>query len=111
MMIASALFFQGRIWQHGDQDSARALLQISLAAVCGLLILAGLLTPVVGIVSALGAASIAIADFSRAASAPAIMTSLVSVAVVLLGPGAWSLDAKLFGPREILIPPRRQAER
>jgi uncharacterized membrane protein YphA (DoxX/SURF4 family) len=34
----------------------------------------------------------------------ALVMSVVGVAVVLLGPGALSLDAHLFGPREIVVP-------
>jgi uncharacterized membrane protein YphA (DoxX/SURF4 family) len=34
-----------------------------------------------------------------------ILTACVAAALVLLGPGALSLDAKLFGRREIIIPP------
>jgi uncharacterized membrane protein YphA (DoxX/SURF4 family) len=31
----------------------------------------------------------------------------VAVAIVFLGPGGFSLDARLFGLREIIIPPRQ----
>jgi hypothetical protein len=34
----------------------------------------------------------------------ALVMSVVAVAVVLLGPGALSLDSHLFGPREIIVP-------
>jgi uncharacterized membrane protein YphA (DoxX/SURF4 family) len=30
----------------------------------------------------------------------------MAIAIVLLGPGAFSLDSRLFGRREIIIPPR-----
>ena len=33
--------------------------------------------------------------------------AMLSVAIFLLGPGAFSLDAVLFGRREIVIPPAR----
>jgi uncharacterized membrane protein YphA (DoxX/SURF4 family) len=33
----------------------------------------------------------------------ALMTVAVGVAIALLGPGAFSIDARLFGPREIVI--------
>jgi uncharacterized membrane protein YphA (DoxX/SURF4 family) len=42
---------------------------------------------------------------------PAILTACVAAALVSLGPGALSLDAKLFGRREIIIPPASQPPR
>jgi uncharacterized membrane protein YphA (DoxX/SURF4 family) len=33
-----------------------------------------------------------------------ILIGVVALAVVLLGPGALSIDARLFGRREIIIP-------
>jgi hypothetical protein len=39
----------------------------------------------------------------------AILAAIMAAAIVFLGPGAFSLDARLFGRREIIIPqaPRR----
>jgi hypothetical protein len=35
----------------------------------------------------------------------AALVALIAAALVLLGPGALSLDARWFGRREIIIPP------
>jgi uncharacterized membrane protein YphA (DoxX/SURF4 family) len=40
-------------------------------------------------------------------SLSAIDLAVMSAALVLLGPGSFSLDARLFGRRKILIPPGR----
>jgi uncharacterized membrane protein YphA (DoxX/SURF4 family) len=39
-------------------------------------------------------------------AAPSILVEVVALALVLTGPGAWSIDARRFGFREIAIPPR-----
>ena len=44
------------------------------------------------------------ADVLRLGVPAALMTIAVAVAIALLGPGAFSIDAHLFGPREIVIP-------
>jgi hypothetical protein len=36
-----------------------------------------------------------------------VLALLLSFAVAMLGPGAYSLDAKLFGRRVVLLPPQR----
>ena len=38
----------------------------------------------------------------------ALMTTVVAVSLALLGPGAYSIDALLFGRKEISIPPTRK---
>lgn len=74
----------------------------------GLLLAVGLLTPVAG----LGVACLLLVAHCLTAprGAPDLSTVLLAggcVALTLLGPGAWSLDAWLFGRREIVVPRRR----
>jgi hypothetical protein len=38
----------------------------------------------------------------------AVLSAVIAVAVICLGAGALSLDARLFGRREIIIPPVHQ---
>ena len=84
---------------------------IGLTAVAsGALLLIGFLTPIVGMLVGLGSAGIAL-------SWPAptlhlldswlvtVFVVIMAAALVFLGPGACSLDCRLFGRREILIPP------
>jgi hypothetical protein len=45
-----------------------------------------------------------------AASEPSVAVVVaVALALVLLGPGAYSLDARFFGLRQIIIPPTRSS--
>jgi uncharacterized membrane protein YphA (DoxX/SURF4 family) len=81
----------------------------SLAIASGLALLAGFLTPIAGSLTGLGAAGIILSWFSIPSGEleTKLMSSLIvvmAVAITLLGPGALSLDARLFGRREIIIP-------
>jgi uncharacterized membrane protein YphA (DoxX/SURF4 family) len=83
----------------------------ALGGIAGsLLLLLGFLTPLVSVLVFLGAIFVA---FSHLRSLPtdlhnvdpsAICCILVAAAVAFLGPGAFSLDARMFGRREIIIP-------
>jgi uncharacterized membrane protein YphA (DoxX/SURF4 family) len=81
-----------------------------LAVASGALLLIGFLTPAAGMLVALGAIGVALSWFPAPASnlfdakLPTVLVVVVAVALVFLGPGALSLDARLFGRREIIIP-------
>jgi uncharacterized membrane protein YphA (DoxX/SURF4 family) len=42
------------------------------------------------------------------ASLPALLIAVMAAALGLIGPGAWSVDARMFGYRQIIIPPRER---
>ena len=79
----------------------------TISIVAGALLIVGLITPL--------ASALVIAGYSglvsslplmpsHAAGAAAIQTIIGALAIALLGPGAFSLDSRLFGRREIIIP-------
>jgi uncharacterized membrane protein YphA (DoxX/SURF4 family) len=89
----------------------------AVAIAAGLALLIGFLTP-------FASASITIGCLVMSVSSPlvpmpnehiSILTAFdlaaISIALVLLGPGAFSLDARLFGRREIIIPEGRRPTR
>lgn len=63
-------------------------------------LLVGFMTPVVAISITVGAAALALSGVLQTS----IETIVLAIAVSLLGPGAFSLDARMFGRREILLP-------
>jgi uncharacterized membrane protein YphA (DoxX/SURF4 family) len=82
----------------------------AVAVVTGALLIVGLVTPVSSAVAAaavVGLASSVLPSPSGDAfgpGAPALALTLAAVALALIGPGAFSVDAALFGRREITIP-------
>ena len=84
-----------------------------VAGLSGSLLLIGLMTPVAGALAALDVAGIALgwlpAPFAHrlGLGGNAVLPAIVAMAIAFLGPGAISVDAALFGRREITIPPLR----
>lgn len=76
----------------------------------GALLLAGLMTLFVALLVAAGAIGVALSLIPSPGqdlfdSYSAIINLIVlSIAIAFLGPGAFSLDARMFGRREITIP-------
>jgi putative oxidoreductase len=67
----------------------------SVAIAAGLLLLAGLFTPMAGSIGA--AATLGMALSAPDDLAAHILLGGVCGAIVMTGPGAWSIDARLFG--------------
>lgn len=85
-----------------------------LATIIGLALLAGLFTPIAGALAATGnlafglwsLANGGVAEPSRLMNFACL--TVISLSLLFLGPGAFSLDARLFGRREIIIPESRR---
>lgn len=71
---------------------------------CALAIVMGLATPIASILAAIVEAIVLYAHGSLSALHPSAPI-VISVALALLGPGAWSIDARLFGRRLVEFDP------
>lgn len=111
--VAAVVSGAASLLESAPAPTAGAMV-IGLAAVgCGVLLLIGFLTPGAAVLTALGSAG------ATLPGCPALTASLfeakptagflivMAVAILLLGPGAFSVDCLLFGRREIIIPASR----
>jgi len=96
--VAAAFFLDGPLQAAGIFARSDVVLRAVLAAALGL----GVLTPLTALLSCV----LAIVDVAQlgAMQAPvALLTIVNAIALGLLGPGAYSLDARLFGRRVLVV--------
>ena len=84
----------------GDLSNSTHLLECCVAGGVVVLLWIGFWTPV----AALAAAAIQIALMypGQRMDSSVVVSAAVGVALAMLGPGAWSLDARLFGRKRIV---------
>lgn len=93
---------------HRFDFSSNALYWVIVSSICliSLGLIAGFLTPILAIIASIGAVVNLLLP-----GAPIdevyILRTLTSAALVFLGPGAYSVDARLFGLRVTVVPPRK----
>ena len=103
VLVGGALINLGFAAPASETHAELFALQI-LGAAAGLLILAGLWTPVSGVLAGMLEAWIA---FTQSGSQPlATILAGMAISLAMIGPGAWSIDARLYG-RKQLLPPER----
>jgi len=73
-----------------------------IGALAGVLLIAGMWTPVAGVVAACAEAWVAASSTPHPAIPAAL--AVLGVTLALIGPGAWSVDARLYG-RKHFVPP------
>jgi uncharacterized membrane protein YphA (DoxX/SURF4 family) len=81
----------------------------AFSAALGILLLVGLWTPIAAWLVALYALGHALA--LSADRCHCIMVGILGVALALLGPGVWSIDARLIGWRRLDMRDRKPADR
>jgi putative oxidoreductase len=108
LLTAAALIRFGIVSLVEAPPLATAVLQI-IGVVLGILLLIGLWTPVSGALTAVVTMGIAIAQYFSHSGDPWIPTILAALgaALAMIGPGAWSIDARLFGRKHIEFPERQ----
>jgi putative oxidoreductase len=106
--VGSALMYLCVTRLVGTAEAPIAVAQDFIEAAGGIFLLAGLWTPVMGALIAIDELWIA---FSLDSSQPDsrlihIFLAVLTAGVAMLGPGAWSIDARLFGRKRFKMEDR-----
>ncbi|HEX8266068.1 MAG TPA: hypothetical protein VF596_11720 [Pyrinomonadaceae bacterium] len=109
-MLGIAALGQGGIYLSGRENplSLGKALGIMLC-VAGFSLFIGFLTPFCAAVVFLSSALSVLSSIQREnLEISTFCLAIISAALILLGPGAFSADARIFGKREIIIPERER---
>ena len=77
------------------------VLQI-VGAAAGLLVLGGLWTPLAGVLA--GIVEVWIGLSQPGIQSSAFILATLGISLAMIGPGAWSIDARLYGRKQLLPP-------
>jgi uncharacterized membrane protein YphA (DoxX/SURF4 family) len=102
-IVATPLFQHGAAGLLTSPPPALVILHLIAAGAAALLLL-GFWTPVAGVLMAIAELCLA---FSHSTDPRMhIVLGTLGASLAMLGPGAWSIDARLFGRKRIQIPQR-----
>ena len=98
-LLAGGCLLDGGIVSTGSAFGIAQLVPPVLAAAFGAMLVVGLFTPFAGIMAA--AVEVWIAFSHPGYRWPPIGLAGLCLSLVMIGPGAWSIDARLFGRKQI----------
>lgn len=97
LCLGIVLIYFGAVTHSENSGGPIGLVQNLIAAAGGSFLFAGLWTPVMGTIVALDEVWIVMRSPFREDTWLHIFLVVLCVSVAMLGPGAWSIDARLFG--------------
>lgn len=98
LLAGSGLLYSGIVSAPSAFDTAQ-IVPSALVAAFGAILVVGLFTPFAGIMAA--AVEVWIAFSHPGYRWPQIGLAGLSLSLAMIGPGAWSIDARLFGRKQI----------
>jgi putative oxidoreductase len=101
-LLAGGALINGGIAAMSANPRSEFVAVQTVGAAAGLLILGGLWTPVAGVLA--GMLELWIAFTQPGTQSTAIVLAALGISLAMIGPGAWSFDAQLYGRKQILPP-------
>ena len=105
-IATAAMFVLNVTHRFGFSSPALYWAVVSVIAIVSVSLCLGFLTPILAVIAcATAVANLFLSD--QPGNIVFILRMLTSAALIFLGPGAYSVDAKLFGLRVTIVPPRK----
>lgn len=100
-LVSATLLFYSAIAHVSHTTYGLSTLLAMIAAGAGFLLLIGLWTPLAGTIVAISELIMVVSG--HAAPWSCVLLATLGATLAMIGPGTWSVDARLFGRKEVRI--------